>query len=147
MRKAGVSLSPPSSLALGVVFLAAALAGCGNGKSEAGVCLDKDGALQRSSFVFVESPASGERVASGFRVSGCSNTFEANVAWRLRARDGRKLASGFTQGGSRETGPFSFAVRYAIDAREVGQLEVYEPSVTSEGFPTVKNVMPVVLEP
>jgi hypothetical protein len=123
------------------------LAGCSGGESASDICADKDGVLRRSSFVFVDSPASGERVASGFRVSGCSNTFEANVAWRLRARDGRRLASGFTQGGSREPGPFSFVVRYSIGAGEVGQLEVYEPSVTSEGFPTVKNVMPLILEP
>jgi hypothetical protein len=127
--------------------LVAALTACSGGKSEAGVCDDKDGVLARSAFVFVESPASGERVASGFSVKGCSNTFEATVSWRLRARDGRKLASGFTQGGSREPGPFSFTVDYSVETHEIGQLEVYEPSVTSEGFPTVKNVMPVVLEP
>ena len=125
--------------------MSAVLAGCSGGESASDLCADKDGVLKRSSFVFVDSPASGERVTSGFRVSGCSNTFEANVAWRLRARDGRKLATGFTQGGSREPGPFSFVVRYTIGAAEVGQLEVYEPSVTSEGFPTVKNVMPLIL--
>jgi hypothetical protein len=127
--------------------MSAVLAGCSRGEPVSDVCADKDGVLMKSSFVFVDSPASGERVANGFRVSGCSNTFEANVAWRLRARDGRRLASGFTQGGSRESGQFSFVVRYSIGASEVGQLEVYEPSVTSEGFPTVKNVMPLVLEP
>jgi hypothetical protein len=110
-----------------LALLVAALAACSGGKSEAGVCVDKDGVLARSSFVFVESPSGGERVANGFEVSGCSNTFEATVNWRLRARDGRKLASGFTQGGSREPGPFSFSVRYSIEAREIGQLEVYEP--------------------
>jgi Immunoglobulin-like domain of bacterial spore germination len=145
MRTAGASLSRCSLAPL--ALLVAALAACSGGKSETGVCVDKEGVLGRSSFVFVESPDSGERVASGFEVSGCSNTFEATVSWRLRARDGRKLASGFTQGGSRESGPFSFVVRYSIEAREIGQLEVYEPSVTSEGFPTVKNIMPVVLEP
>jgi hypothetical protein len=129
------------------ILLAAALAGCSGGKAEADVCADRDGVLSRSAFVFVQSPASGERVPSGFTVSGCSSTFEATVSWRLRARDGRKLASGFTEGGSREPGPFSFAVRYSVEEREVGQLEIFEPSVTSEGFPTVKNVLPVVLEP
>jgi hypothetical protein len=139
-------LSPRCSVGL-LALASAVLAGCKGGESASEVCADNGGVVRRSSFVFVESPASGGRVASGFRVSGCSNTFEANVAWRLRARDGRKLASGFTQGGSREPGPFSFVVRYSIGAAEVGQLEVYEPSVTSEGFPTVKNVMPLVLEP
>lgn len=125
----------------------AALAACGGGKPQADVCADRDGVLGRSAFVFVQSPASGGRVANGFRVSGCSNTFEATVNWRLRGRDGRELASGFAQGGSREPGPFSFAVRYSIETRQIGQLEIYEPSVTTEGFPTVKNILPVVLEP
>jgi len=130
-----------------LAFTVAGLAGCGGGKAQADVCANKDGALGSSAFVFVQSPASGERVAHGFRVSGCSNTFEATVNWRLQGRDGRELASGFAQGGSREPRPFSFTVRYSIGARQIGQLEIYEPSVTTEGFPTVKNVVPVVLEP
>jgi hypothetical protein len=125
----------------------AALAGCGGGKAQPDVCANEDGILGRSAFVFVQSPASGERVANGFRVRGCSNTFEATVSWRLQGRDGRELASGFTQGGSREPGPFSFTVRYSIGTRQIGQLEIYEPSVTTEGFPTVKNIVPVVLKP
>ena len=127
--------------------MVAALAACGGGKAEADVCANKDGALDRSAFVFVQSPASGTRVANGFRVSGCSNTFEATVNWRLQGRDGRELASGFAQGGSREPRPFSFTVGYSIGARQIGQLEIYEPSVTTEGFPTVKNIVPLVLEP
>ncbi len=82
-----------------------------------------DGALSNTAFVFVQSPRSGERVSSDFRVTGCSSTFEATVNWRLRARDGRELASGVTQGGSQEPGPFAFPVRYSVDARQVGQLE------------------------
>ena len=130
-----------------LAFTVAGLAGCGGGKAQADVCANKDGALDRSAFVFVQSPASGKRVANGFRVSGCSNTFEATVNWRLQGRDGRELASGFAQGGSRESRPFSFTVRYSIGARQIGQLEIYEPSVTTEGFPTVKNIVPLVLEP
>jgi hypothetical protein len=131
----------------GLAFLVATLSACGGGKAEADVCANGDGVLDRSAFVFVQSPASGKRVANGFRVSGCSNTFEATVNWRLQGRDGRELASGFAQGGSREPGPFSFTVRYSIGARQIGQLEIYEPSVTTEGFPTVKNIVPLVLEP
>ena len=131
----------------GLAFMVAALAACGGGKAQADVCADKDGVLGRSAFVFVQSPPSGGRVANGFRVSGCSNTFEATVNWRLQGRDGSELASGFAQGGSRESRPFSFTVRYSIGARQIGQLEIYEPSVTTEGFPTVKNIVPVVLEP
>ena len=127
---------------------AAALVGCGRGGgAESAVCANGEGALDRTAFVFVEAPRSGERVLNGFRVSGCSSTFESNVNWRLRARDGHVLAKGFTQGGGIESGPFAFTVDYPIGARQVGQLEVYEPQVTTEGFPPVKNVIPLVLEP
>ena len=127
---------------------AAALAGCGGGsRSESAVCANGDGALDRTAFVFVDAPRSGERVLNGFRVSGCSSTFEANVNWRLRARDGHVLADGFAQGGSSGSGPFAFTVDYPIGARQVGHLEVYEPRVTAEGFPPVENVIPLVLEP
>jgi hypothetical protein len=128
--------------------VAAALAGCGGGgRSESAVCANGDGALDKTAFVFVDAPRSWERVLNGFHVSGCSSTFEANVNWRLRARNGHVLASGFTRGGSQEPGPFAFTVDYPIGARQVGHLEVFEPQVTTEGFPPVKNVVPLVLEP
>jgi hypothetical protein len=123
-------------------FVAAlTLSGCGS-DDDRDVCA---GADSTTAFVFVESPVSGEHVESGFAVTGCSNTFEGTVSWRLRDRTGRQLATGFTQGGSREPGAFSFSVKFRVDARQVGQLEVYEPKVTTEGFPPVRNVIPVVL--
>ena len=63
----------------GLVLIVGALSGCGDGESKADPCSDRDGALGSSAFVFVQSPVSGERVASGFRVTGCSNTFEATT--------------------------------------------------------------------
>jgi hypothetical protein len=84
----------------------------------------------------------------GFTVAGCSNTFEATVAWVLLARDGSELASGNTQGGTLDQpGPFTFSVEYTLDARQVGHLEVFEPPVTEEGFPPPKEIVPLVLEP
>jgi Immunoglobulin-like domain of bacterial spore germination len=130
-----------SSVAL-VVLVASTVSACG-GDGDRDLCAAAD---SRSAFVFVQSPVSGGTVASGFRVTGCSNTFEGAVNWRLRDRDGRELASGLTQGGSSEPAPFSFPVEYDVDARQVGRLEVYEPAVTNEGFPPVRNVIPVVLE-
>jgi hypothetical protein len=130
------------------VLLMTALAGCReNGQAARAVCQNRDGALDNTSFVFVETPRSGERVLSGFRVAGCSSTFESNINWRLRGRGGDVLASGLAQGGSLEPSSFEFTVRYPIAARQVGHLEVYEPRVTTEGFPPVNNVMPLVLEP
>jgi hypothetical protein len=98
-------------------------------------------------FIFVDDPRSGDRVSSGFRVSGCSSTFEASVNWRLRGRDGRQLASGVTQGGSLEPSAFNLTVEYSIVARQIGALEVYEPRVTTEGFPPSRDMVPLVLEP
>jgi hypothetical protein len=136
------------SAILASVAAATALTGCGGGgQSGSAVCANGDGGLDNKAFVFVEGPRSGERVLSGFRVTGCSSTFEANVNWRLRARDGRVLSKGFTQGGSQEPGSFAFTVSYPIGERQIGHLEVYEPKVTTEGFPAVKNVVPIVLEP
>jgi immunoglobulin-like protein involved in spore germination len=131
-----------SSFRFSAALLAAlSLAACGS-DDDRDVCA---GADSTSAFVFVETPVSGEHVDSGFPVTGCSNTFEGTVSWRLRDRAGRELAKGFTQGGSREPGAFSFSVRFDVDATQIGRLEVYEPRVTTEGFPPVRNVIPVVL--
>jgi hypothetical protein len=133
--------------ALFVPFVCVALlTGCG-GRGKNDVCSNHDGALSNATFVFVESPRSGDRVSSGFEVSGCSNTFEGTVQWLLADRNGRTLARGSTQGGSMEAGPFSFDVKYSTVARQVGRLVVTGPRVTTEGFPPVANLIPVVLGP
>jgi hypothetical protein len=97
-------------------LVTAVLAACGGGPGGS-ACRNEDGALSATAFVFVEAPRSGERVSSGFRVAGCSSTFEGNVTC------------------------------YSIRARQVGLLEVVEPTVTREGFPPVRNVVPLVLRP
>jgi hypothetical protein len=128
-----------------VALGAAALAGCAGG-GKRGVCSNHDGALANASFVFVETPRSGDRVQSGFRVSGCSSTFEGTVTWQLAGRNGRALARGFVQGGSETPGPFGFAVHFTVPERQVGLLTVAAPPVTTEGFPPVRNAIPLVLE-
>jgi hypothetical protein len=125
-----------------VLIVAAAAGGCG-GKSGSHTCSNAG----KAAFVFVETPRSGDRVSSGFTVKGCSSTFEGNVVWSLRSRTGRVLARGHTQGGSDAPGPFEFAVTYTVAVLQVGQLEVDEPRVTSEGFPPTKNMLPVLLGP
>ena len=125
-----------------MLIVAAAAGGCG-GKRGTDACSNAG----KGAFVFVETPRSGDRVSSGFTVKGCSSTFEGNVVWSLRSRAGRVLARGHTQGGSDTPGPFDFAVTYMVAVQQVGQLEVDEPRVTSEGFPPTKNVLPVVLAP
>jgi hypothetical protein len=111
------------------------------------VCSNTDGALTNAAFVFVESPASGDRVSNGFKVHGCSSTFEGTVTWQLVGRNGRALAHGFIQGGSVTPRQFGFAVHFAHSAREVGHLTVGAPRVTNEGFPPATNAIPLVLEP
>lgn len=130
-----------------VALVLATSAGCGSGKQHVDACSNKDGALTASTFVFVKAPASGERVASGFRVSGCSSTFEATLDWRLLGRDGHVLARSVAQGGGIEPGPFRFRVEYSVERREIGTLEVSGPTVTSEGFPPPKEIVPLVLGP
>jgi hypothetical protein len=128
------------------VVMAALLTAC-SGRREADVCANADGALTRTGFIFVQAPKSGERVSSGFEVTGCSSTFEASLNWRIRGREGETLGSGFTQGGSLEPSSFKFTAEYSIAARQIAELEVYEPRVTTEGFPASKDVVPLVLEP
>jgi hypothetical protein len=111
------------------------------------VCANSGEALSGVGFIFVDDPKSGKRVSSGFQVSGCSSTFEANLNWRLRGRDGKPLANGAAQGGSLEPASFEFTVDYKIAARQIGELEVYEPRITTEGFPPSKDIVPLVLEP
>jgi hypothetical protein len=132
-----------SAASVAVIFLTA----CGGSKDEVDVCANADGALSDAGFIFVDAPRSGERVSSGFRVTGCSSTFEATVNWRLRGRDGATLASGVTQGGSIEPSSFEFSIDYSIGTRQIGELEVFEPRVTEEGFPPSKDVVPLLLEP
>ena len=101
------------------------------------------------SFVFVTVPASGAQVLSGLDVAGCSRTFESTVNWRLLARDGSELASGFTMGGGVDgAGRFEFTVTYAgVTGPEVGNLEVFEVDASGgAGPPPPRAVIPLVLQ-
>lgn len=112
-------------------------------------CSNTDGALSDASFVIVETPRSGQRVSSGFAVSGCSRTFESNVNWALKNRRGDTIASGHTSGGGADgPGNFSTTVTYSVTSRQIGHLEVYEEDASDgEGFPPGRNVIPLVLQP
>ena len=112
-------------------------------------CSNSDGALSNASFVIVETPRSGQRVSSGFAVSGCSRTFESNVNWVLKDRKGAVIASGHTSGGGVDgPGNFSTVVGYSVASRQIGHLEVFEEDASDgEGFPPGRNVIPLVLQP
>ena len=128
-----------------VALSASVLAGCGGGGGKS-VCSNADGALTNAAFVFVVTPASGDRVSSGFKVSGCSSTFEGSLVWHLGARDGHTLAKGIAQGGGLGAGPFTFTVQYSVPAREIGWLLVFAPRVTEYGFPPPRALIPLVLD-
>jgi hypothetical protein len=116
---------------------------------ETDACANDDGAFDEASFVIATAPEAGERVQSGFTVSGCSRSFEGSVQWKLIARGGSVLASGNTQGGGVDgPGAFSFTVPYSVDARQIGHLEVFDEDVSDgEGFPSDRTVVPLVLNP
>jgi len=60
--------------------------------------------------ILIDSFADGDAVHSPVRVTGTSDTFEANVQWQVR-RDGEVVDEGFTSGGTMgERGPFRFTV-------------------------------------
>ena len=88
---------------VGVALVLAAVPAMGMGSfvegEETDNCSNEDGAFDDSAFVVTTGPKPGERVESGFDVTGCSRTFESNVQWKLLGRDGSVLASGHTTGG------------------------------------------------
>lgn len=136
-----------ASLALGAVS-AAAMGSLVEGE-EADTCSNEDGAFDDAAFVIATGPKAGERVESGFEVTGCSRSFESNVQWKLLARDGAVLASGNTTGGGVDgPGAFSFTIPYTVTVQQIGHLEVFDEDVSDgEGFPPGRTVIPLVLKP
>lgn len=135
-----------------VLFSSLSFYGCtmsSGSRPAADACDSSDGALDQAAFVIATQPVAGARVSSGFPVRGCSRTFERNVQWRLRSRDGSIAQQGFTTGGGVDgAGPFSFTVNFDVAERQIGHLEVYEEDVSDgEGFPPGRTVLPLVLQP
>lgn len=133
--------------AMVIVATAAVGLGCGPGHDPATPQCASNAILEAASFVIVESPASGAVVTSPLVVRGCSRTYESNVIWQLRARDGEILGRGFTSGGGVEgPAPFVFQVHFEVAAGQVGALEVYEEDASEgEGFPPGRDLVPLVL--
>ena len=119
------------------------------GAADVDNCKNEDGALSEAAFVIVTAPGPGERVGSGFAVTGCSRSFESTVNWRLVGSGGTELASGHSKGGGVDgPGPFSFKVDYKLSAPEIGHLEVFEEDASGgEGKPPGRTVLPLVLQP
>jgi hypothetical protein len=79
-------------------------------------------------FILVESPVPGETVEDTFAVTGISNTFEANVQFRLVGPDDAVLDEGFTTAtaGTGTWGDFAFDVTSGTPG--TATLEVFEES-------------------
>lgn len=120
-----------------------------SGGDETDNCTNEDGAFNEAAFVIATAPKPGERVESGFDVTGCSRSFESNVQWKLIGRDGSILASGNTSGGGVDgPGPFSFTIPYNVTVQQIGHLEVFDEDASDgEGFPPGRTVVPLVLKP
>lgn len=114
---------------------------------DAGGCSGLAPVLRESAFVVLRTPSPGERVAPSFIATGCSSTFEANVVWELRARDGRVLAGDFTTVGSLGApNQFRIEISYEVEEDQVGEFEIFEPDESDgEGYPSARTVIPVVL--
>lgn len=137
-------------LALVVLAVVLAAAGCGGDDAESASACSDLAALPDAPLIFVTTPGPGARVESGFTVAGCSRTFESNVPWRLLDAEGSELASGATMGGGVDgPGAFSFAVAYEVLEEQVGALEVIDEDASGGESPLepVRNVIPLILEP
>jgi hypothetical protein len=83
--------------------------------------------------IVVESPVPGEEVSRSFEVTGTSNTFEANLRYRLVDHAGRTVDDGYataTAGGG-TWGQFSFDVVAPADGEHV--LELWQPDLRTGG--------------
>ena len=104
--------------------------------------------LENIGFIFVTSPAPGDEVTDPFEVTGCANTFEATVNWRLLADDGSLMTESFTTAtcGTGCVGDFTFEVGFDVDEEMAATLEVYEVSA-EDGSDRLVNSIPVLLQP
>jgi hypothetical protein len=98
-------------------------------------CADHQG-READAFIELVAPVD-EQVASGeVELVGCSNVYEATVAWTLLDGDGRTLDEGFTTAecGTGCVGEFRDSVSLETAADEpVAYLQVFSPNASDEG--------------
>ena len=104
--------------------------------------------LKSSNFIFATAPNVGAWLKPGFKVSGCSNVFEAQFSWRLKDAAAATIANGHVTAscGTGCVGSFAFNVAYSIAQTQVGTVEVYDEAA-SDGHEILLNSIPVVLQP
>jgi hypothetical protein len=118
-----------------------------------GFVIDEEHPLERNRHdpvapILVSGPRAGARFASGDIVEGTANVFEATVSIRLLDDDGNMLFEGFTTAacGTGCRGDYSKRIRFDIDHRQPGTIEVFEVSA-EDGSEINKVTVPVVLVP
>jgi hypothetical protein len=99
-------------------------------------CAEHEG-REMDAFIDVVSPVQDQVVSGSFELVGCSNVFEATIAYELYDGDGVLLDEGFTTAecGTGCVGAFSETV--SLDAVPEGEpvvyVQVFSPNVADEG--------------
>jgi hypothetical protein len=98
--------------------------------------------------ILVESPLIGAKVSSPVTVSGTANVFEATVSLRILDENGKEIVRTFTTAtcGTGCRGDYSVSVRFNVDHRQQGTIEVFESSA-KDGSPINVVDIPVILMP
>ena len=104
--------------------------------------------LLASNFIFGTAPNVGAWLKPGFKVSGCSNVFEAQFSWRLKDAGANTIGNGHVTAscGTGCVGSFAFNVNYSIAQTQVGTVELFDEAA-SDGHEILLNSIPVVLQP
>ncbi len=98
--------------------------------------------------IVVENPLIGSKLSSPVTVSGTANVFEATVSLRILGENGKEIARTFTTAtcGTGCRGNYSVSVRFTVDHRQQGTIEVFESSA-KDGSPINVVDIPVILLP
>jgi len=98
--------------------------------------------------IVVDRPAPGDAVASPVTISGTADVFEATVSIRILDEAGSVIADDFTTAtcGSGCRGTYRATVRFRVDHRQPGTIQVFESSAEN-GEPLHMVQIPVTLRP
>lgn len=99
--------------------------------------------------ITVNEPTPGERISSGFTVSGEANVFEANVSIEVLNRFGKVVGKTFTMAtcGTGCRGTFSTQVEFDVSVEQQGTLVVHDDDAAGTGTPPHSVRIPVTLAP
>jgi germination protein M len=100
--------------------------------------------MVREPAIWVIYPAAGDKLASGFKLTGSAMVFEATVNYRLKDAAGNILAEGFTTAsvGAPDRGDFEKLIAFSPSSAGAGQLEVFWASA-KDGSDMDKVIIPV----